>query len=139
LQGTESIIETLHRLRALGSEILIDDFGTGYSSLSYLSRLPVDILKIDRSFVLQLTARDGNASIISAVIDMARKLGLRTVAEGVETAEQLLLLQQLECDYVQGYLFSRPISAKRCRIMLERLRDQTLQAPVVSEAGLRRA
>jgi diguanylate cyclase (GGDEF)-like protein/PAS domain S-box-containing protein len=139
LQGTEAIIETLHRLRALGCEILIDDFGTGYSSLSYLSRLPVDILKIDRSFVLQLTAKDGNASIISAVIDMARKLGLRTVAEGVETAEQLLLLQQLECNYVQGYLFSRPISAKRCRIMLERLRDQTVQAPVVSEARLRRA
>jgi diguanylate cyclase (GGDEF)-like protein/PAS domain S-box-containing protein len=120
LQGTEQTIETLQRLRELGCEILIDDFGTGYSSLSYLGRLPVNTLKIDQSFVKQLISGDSHSSIIGAVIDMARKLKLRTVAEGIETPEQLLLLQQMGCDYGQGYLFSRPISARRCRQMLLR-------------------
>jgi predicted signal transduction protein with EAL and GGDEF domain len=118
--GAGQIVETLQRLRELGCAILIDDFGTGYSALSYLGRLPVDILKIDRSFVQQLSGKDGRSSIVAAVVDMSRKLKLWTVAEGIETAEQLRLLRLLGCDYGQGYLFSRPVSARRCRMMLVR-------------------
>ena len=121
MKEPERFIETLKTLRALGSQILIDDFGTGYSSLSYLNQLPVDTLKIDRAFVRDLGPENSRTPLIHAVIDMARKLNLKTVAEGVETPEQAALLTGFGCDYAQGYLYSRPISARQCRALLREL------------------
>ncbi|HEX4945115.1 MAG TPA: EAL domain-containing protein, partial [Blastocatellia bacterium] len=117
LELTESVvmerIETtsamLKQLRQLGIQLSIDDFGTGYSSLSYLARLPLDTLKIDRSFVNQMRENEENAEVVKAIIMLARALGLEVVAEGVETLEQFRQLQMLQCGYAQGYLFSRPM------------------------------
>ena len=99
----------LNELRAIGVHCSIDDFGTGYCGLSYLSRLPIDVLKIDRSFIHAMTAAD--ASIVKAIIALGHSLGLRVVAEGVETPEQLAYLAQHGCDEIQGYLFSKPVPA----------------------------
>ncbi len=103
-------VETLACLKRLGVRVALDDFGTGYSSLSYLRRFPLDSLKIDRSFTMDLTTNSEIASIVTAVIDMAHSLGLRAVAEGVETAEQEAFLRAHDCDEIQGYYFSRPIA-----------------------------
>jgi len=88
----------------------IDDFGTGYSSLSHLSRLPVDELKIDRSFIMHAHERGDDANIVMSTIELAHSMGLKVVAEGVETAEGWNLLRKLGCDYAQGYLISRPLA-----------------------------
>ena len=105
---TDAIAHRLHQLRALGVKLAIDDFGTGYSSLSYLTRLPVDIVKIDRSFVERLGGPPGDEVLVRAVVQLARSLGLRSVGEGVETPAQLERLQALGCDAAQGYLFGHP-------------------------------
>ena len=105
---TEAIGHRLHQLRALGVLLAIDDFGTGYSSLSYLTRLPVDIVKIDRSFVERLGGPPGDEVLVRAVVQLARSLGLRSVGEGVETPAQLQRLQSFGCNAAQGYLFGRP-------------------------------
>ncbi len=118
MKEPDKLIAVLKTLRAMGSQILIDDFGTGYSSLNYLNRLPVDTLKIDRSFVKELTRRSTRMAILSAMIEMARRLGLKTVAEGVETEEQASLLRAMGCDCAQGYYFSKPVSSKECRLLL---------------------
>jgi EAL domain-containing protein (putative c-di-GMP-specific phosphodiesterase class I) len=99
----------LQQLRDKGISIAIDDFGTGYSSLSYLHKFPIDALKIDQSFVRQI-ASSGGTGIVNAIIDMGRNLGLRIVAEGVETRDELLFLQSHYCDEAQGYYFSRPVT-----------------------------
>ncbi|MEV6931211.1 EAL domain-containing protein [Dactylosporangium sp. NPDC051485] len=112
MQDTDSTIETLGRLKALGVRLAIDDFGTGYSSLSYLKRFPVDILKIDRSFVDGITTERGDATLAEAVVQLGRALQLQTVAEGIETAEQWSTLQSLGCEFGQGYLFARPGAAE---------------------------
>jgi EAL domain-containing protein (putative c-di-GMP-specific phosphodiesterase class I) len=117
LELTESLVmhnfaessRQMERLKRLGVRIAIDDFGTGYSSLSYLHRLPIDILKIDRSFIENLNDPDGTGPIVEAVLSMAHTLGLRVVAEGVETGAQLNTLCQGGCDLIQGYYFSRPV------------------------------
>ncbi|WP_433075307.1 putative bifunctional diguanylate cyclase/phosphodiesterase [Dactylosporangium sp. CA-052675] len=111
MQDTDSTIETLGRLKALGVRLAIDDFGTGYSSLSYLKRFPVDILKIDRSFVDGIDTEDGDATLAEAVVQLGRALQLQTVAEGIETTEQWSTLQDLGCEFGQGYLFARPGAA----------------------------
>ena len=103
-------IATLEALRAMGLSIAIDDFGTGFSSLAYLSRLPVDILKIDRSFINDINASPEGLSLVSTMITLAHSLNLKVVAEGVETEEQSGLLRLLRCDEMQGYLFSRPMA-----------------------------
>jgi len=103
------IVPKLRRLAARGVRIGIDDFGTGYSSLSYLQRFPVDTLKIDRAFVNDIRADGGDASIVNAIIHMARGLGLDIVAEGVENDLQLRYLQRQGCHQVQGYIFSPPL------------------------------
>ena len=112
IDNVESAIQVLSQLKAKGIHLSIDDFGTGYSSLSYLHRLPVDTLKIDRSFVSQLGPSGENSEIIRTIVLLARNLGLDVVAEGVETAEQLTQLQAIGCEYGQGYFFSRPLDAQ---------------------------
>jgi diguanylate cyclase (GGDEF)-like protein len=103
-------IEKLKKLNELGVDIVIDDFGTGYSSLSYLAKLPVSTLKIDRSFIFDLEKNPKNMSIVTAIISLARSLNLKVIAEGVETEQQLQLLQLLKCDEIQGYIFSPAVS-----------------------------
>jgi len=109
MKHAESSSAVLETLRLRGIKVALDDFGTGYSSLSYLRNVPIDALKIDQSFVAQIAADRDEASIVIAVISMARSLKLRVVAEGVETLEQLAFLQAHECDEAQGYYFSRPV------------------------------
>jgi diguanylate cyclase (GGDEF)-like protein len=121
MKEPEKLIGTLQELRALGSQVLLDDFGTGYSSLSYLNRLPIDIVKIDRAFVRELSDGDRASPVIPLVVDMAKQLGLKTVAEGVETAAQAAGLFELGCDFGQGYFYSKPVSAHHCRSLLEHL------------------
>jgi diguanylate cyclase (GGDEF)-like protein len=108
LQNNEQNLALLHRLRDLGISIALDDFGTGYSSLSYLQRFPFDKIKIDRSFVANLTTQTDCVAIVSAVTGLARALDITTTAEGVETEEQLTLLRAAGCGQAQGYLFGRP-------------------------------
>lgn len=109
MKHAESAAAVLQTVRRKGIKVALDDFGTGYSSLSYLRNFPIDALKIDQSFVAQITAARDDASIVIAVISMARSLKLRVIAEGVETLEQLAFLQAHECDEAQGYYFSRPV------------------------------
>jgi len=129
IKETQKLIATLQTLRALGSQVLIDDFGTGYSSLSYLNELPISALKIDRAFVRDLSPETARRSVINAVVDMARRLGLFTVAEGVETAEQQSVLRRLGCDFGQGYFYSKPVIARDCRALLEDLRCERALTP----------
>jgi len=120
LEITESMVmddvqhstESLQALRDMGISIAIDDFGTGFSSLSYLARLPVDTLKIDRSFITNLAAGPHGLALVSTIINLGHSLALNVVAEGVETAEQSRLLALLGCDEIQGYLLSRPVPAE---------------------------
>ncbi len=102
----------LSSLRNYGMKIYIDDFGTGFSSLSYLSKLPVDIVKIDISFIRDMVKSEKGLNLVSAIISMAQKLDIKTLAEGVETAKQLEILKRFNCDYAQGYLFAKPMSKK---------------------------
>jgi diguanylate cyclase (GGDEF)-like protein/PAS domain S-box-containing protein len=109
LHDVEPVVETLHELRDLGVHLSLDDFGTGYSSLTYLTRLPIDVVKVDRSFVSQLGTGSRDASIVEMVMTMARTLDLHVVAEGVETEEQAEVLRGWGCPFAQGYLFARPM------------------------------
>jgi diguanylate cyclase (GGDEF)-like protein/PAS domain S-box-containing protein len=119
MKRAESAASVLKSLRASGVQIAVDDFGTGYSSLSYLRKFPIDALKIDQSFVRQITtARDDN-TIVTAVISMGRSLKLRVVAEGVETQEELEFLQAHQCDEAQGYFFSRPVPPQQFAALLK--------------------
>ncbi len=102
-------IEVMHKLKAKGFTFAIDDFGTGYSSLAYLKDMPVDVIKIDKSFVFGMLENHADFKIIKSIIAMVKSLGLKTVAEGVETSAQLRNLKQLECDFIQGYYYAKPI------------------------------
>jgi len=127
LEITESVlmddvdvtVATLRRLKALGVQLAVDDFGTGYSSLSYLRRFPVDVLKVDQSFVSGLGHDPEDSAIVQAVVAMGKALQLTTVAEGVETAHHLIELRELDCDVAQGYHFARPRPAEAISRMLE--------------------
>jgi EAL domain-containing protein (putative c-di-GMP-specific phosphodiesterase class I) len=118
MQGFDASVRKLHELKQLGVGITMDDFGTGYSSLSYLKLLPVDTIKIDRTFIRDLATDPNDASIVRAAIVMAHELKLQVVAEGVETEEQLAFLRQSHCDEVQGFLFSPGIGAREFEALL---------------------
>jgi len=109
MEDPEAAAELLMRIRNLGARVSIDDFGTGYSSLSYLKRLPIDTVKLDRSFVNGATSDPDDAALVMAIITLAHNLGLKVIAEGVETDEQMNFLRLLRCDEAQGYLFSKPV------------------------------
>jgi EAL domain-containing protein (putative c-di-GMP-specific phosphodiesterase class I) len=112
MEDTQVTQRTFERLGRAGIHLSIDDFGTGYSSLSYLRRLPATELKIDRSFVMDLDTSSDARAIVDAVVKLAHAIGLKVVAEGVETVQQRDILLQLGCDEFQGYLFARPMSAR---------------------------
>ena len=120
MKNPENTIVLLTELRRLGIELAIDDFGTGYSSLAYLKQLPLDRIKLDRSFVMDIENDPNDAAISAATISLAHSLGLSVVAEGVETASQFDFLKALECDVVQGYFFSRPVAAAEAEAFLRR-------------------
>jgi len=119
MQDIDHSLSLLHELKSLGIRLALDDFGTGYSSLNYLSRLPVDTLKIDRSFVIDLEESKERYDLVRNVIQMSHDLGMQVVAEGVETQAQFELLQALNCDEVQGYFISPPVSPDKFRVLLE--------------------
>ena len=112
MSDVERTVDHLHQLKALGVQLSIDDFGTGYSSLSYLKRFPIDVLKIDQSFVHDISLNPDDAAIVVSIIALAHNLKLHVIAEGVETQEQLAYLRRHGCDEMQGYYFSRPLPAK---------------------------
>jgi len=121
MSEVDESIRKLRELREMGLRMALDDFGTGYSSLAYLSRLPLDTLKIDRSFVHGMTEHADHTSIISAIISLAQALRLKVVAEGVETEQQAQLLRLLRCEQAQGFLFSRPLPLERVEALLKAL------------------
>jgi|UPI000690A381 predicted signal transduction protein with EAL and GGDEF domain/DNA-binding response OmpR family regulator len=134
MKDLQNVIPTLHRLNEIGVEISIDDFGTGYSSLAYLTTLPISELKIDRSFVRDLGMTPQSSAVVTAIIALARSLGLRVVAEGVENMRQMEVLHRLGCGMMQGFLFSRALAPEA----LEQWLQQTVlprKAPWIVDAG----
>ncbi|MAG98462.1 MAG: bifunctional diguanylate cyclase/phosphodiesterase [Alphaproteobacteria bacterium] len=123
IRDVGAAITSMQRLTERGVSFSIDDFGTGYSSLSYLTRLPIEAVKIDRSFIAKMISQQSDAAIVQAVIAMAGKLGLKVVAEGVETPQQLARLKQYNCDEVQGFLYSEPLPADDMEALLQRIAE----------------
>ena len=123
MHDPERARETLERLAAIGVGLSVDDFGTGYSSLAHLKRLPVDTIKIDKSFVLDMAEDEADEAIVRSTIELAHNLGLRVVAEGVESAAAWMRLAALGCDLAQGFHLARPLPADaRARAARERAR-----------------
>lgn len=118
MENSEVAVKMMNRLRALGIHLSLDDFGTGYSSLSYLHRLPVSNLKIDRSFISRMTESTQNSEIVRTIIKLAQNLKMKTVAEGIETEEQLEHLRRLGCEFGQGYFFSKPLQAEAASLFI---------------------
>jgi EAL domain-containing protein (putative c-di-GMP-specific phosphodiesterase class I) len=119
MKDVDHAIQTLARLKKIGVHISVDDFGTGYSSLSYLKHLPIDMLKIDRSFVMEIPASPDDMAIVTAVISMAHNLNIKVLAEGVQSDDQKTFLQASRCDELQGYFFSHPLDAEALQQMNE--------------------
>jgi EAL domain-containing protein (putative c-di-GMP-specific phosphodiesterase class I) len=113
LENQKEVANELHALRRLGVRVAIDDFGTGYSSLAYLQILPIDLLKIDRSFIQDLDLNADRAAIVDAVVAIGRSLNLQVLAEGIETEDQLTRVKAAGCSFVQGYYFSKPVPADK--------------------------
>jgi diguanylate cyclase (GGDEF)-like protein/PAS domain S-box-containing protein len=137
MQKNEKTINTLKKLKELGIAIAIDDFGTGYSSLSYLKNFPVDTLKIDRSFIRDITDNASDVSITRAIIALGQSLGLAVIPEGVETEEQKTLLQELGCSHAQGFLFGRPVTADLFAQHCNAERNGAPKSPLVQSASSR--
>jgi diguanylate cyclase (GGDEF)-like protein len=131
LQDVESVMKTIHGLKEIGVRLSIDDFGTGYSSLSYLKRLAVDKLKIDQSFVRDMSVDPDDAAIVKAIIQLGHTLQLSVIAEGVENEDQLVILRNYGCDEIQGYLYSRPLPAEEFAAFVrsEKLHSKLLNKP----------
>ncbi|PTQ88916.1 EAL domain-containing protein [Agitococcus lubricus] len=130
MQDTERAIHVLKALKTMGLNLSIDDFGTGYSSLSYLHRFPADTLKIDRSFVLGLNESHESQQIVASIISLARNLNMKVIAEGTETLAHVQQLQQLQCDFAQGYYFSKPVPAQAIEHLLSSQHTYHLISPV---------
>jgi EAL domain-containing protein (putative c-di-GMP-specific phosphodiesterase class I) len=141
MEDRPQAIQTLCQLRALGMRLSVDDFGTGYSSLSRLNTLPIDEVKIDQSFIAQLSDGGPGDTIVRATVAMAHGLGLRVVAEGVETANQLEALRDVACDEAQGYLFGRPVAADEVGTVIKAFRatDSIVRDLPVQRFGARAA
>jgi EAL domain-containing protein (putative c-di-GMP-specific phosphodiesterase class I) len=130
LQDDEQVLSVMRQVKALGVNLAIDDFGSGHASLSYLHRFPFNLIKIDRSFIQAMDKDAGAAAIVEATLALSRRLGLEVVAEGVETTEQFLHLQQLGCTYVQGFLIARPMNEEHVLPFLESFRlSDVLECP----------
>jgi sensor c-di-GMP phosphodiesterase-like protein len=120
MRDFEVTLGLLNRLRALGAGLSLDDFGTGYSSLSLLKRLPIDTLKVDRSFVSAMGVDSAGVRMVEAILQLARLFRLKVVAEGIERNEESDLLKALSCEYGQGWLFGKPLTAEACmKLLLE--------------------
>jgi diguanylate cyclase (GGDEF)-like protein len=140
MDRTESSLGVLRQLRALGVRIVLDDFGTGYSSLAYLRQLPLDTIKVDRSFVTDLDVQDPNVGIVRAVVSLAHGLGITVVAEGIETDEQARRLRELGCDMGQGYAWAHPADPVRIGAFVKaRLERKTEQRPEKKTRVVRRS
>jgi diguanylate cyclase (GGDEF)-like protein/PAS domain S-box-containing protein len=126
MEDAESTAAVLQELKTMGVQLAVDDFGTGYSSLSYLQQFPIDVLKIDQSFVHRITADPDGSSIVSAIIDMGKNLKQRVIAEGIETPEQLAFLRAHHCAEGQGYLFSHPLAAPQFAHLLQMALTETI-------------
>jgi diguanylate cyclase (GGDEF)-like protein len=135
MSNAERTIEILNKLNKLGVQLSIDDFGTGYSSLSYLHRLPFDTLKVDRSFVYPVGENGENSEILQTIVSLAKNLKMRVIAEGIETESQLQLLQNLGCDYGQGYLFSKPLPQGEMEDLLYKRHVWFPKAFIMDEIG----
>jgi len=135
IDGATAALGHLHALRARGVQVALDDFGTGYSSLAYLRRFPFDTLKIDRAFVRELMSRHDARAIVRTIIDLARTLGMHTLAEGVEEPAQLAVLREAGCHAIQGYLVARPMPLQALRQLLANWTDQSAPAAVLAPEG----
>ncbi len=124
IEDTEKVSEKLSILKKMGIKISIDDFGTGYASLRYLQKLPIDMIKIDRSFIDHINDSSNDLAIVKTIITMAENLNLKVIAEGVETQQQLNILKNLNCEYYQGYLFSKPVNCDKFVAMVKNQRKQ---------------
>jgi EAL domain-containing protein (putative c-di-GMP-specific phosphodiesterase class I) len=118
MENAETAAPLLLKLKDLDVKLYIDDFGTGYSSLSYLHQFPIDVLKIDRSFVKRIGVNGDNKEIVKAITTLAHSLDMDVIAEGVETEEQVVKLKELKCEYMQGYYFSKPLDSKKIESLL---------------------
>jgi EAL domain-containing protein (putative c-di-GMP-specific phosphodiesterase class I) len=112
MRDVESATRMLHAIKETGAKLCLDDFGTGHSSLACLHQFPIDVLKIDRSFIANVDRGRGFMALIHATAELAHNLGIRIVAEGIETAEQVAAVQSLDCEFGQGYIFSKPLMAE---------------------------
>jgi len=128
MDQSNNLLNTLHAIKTLGIQLSIDDFGTGYSSLSYLNTLPIDTVKIDKSFTDTISLNTKESPIVNTIINLAKNLNLKVIAEGAETAEQVAYLKAHGCDQVQGYYFSKPMSATEMTAMLVSGKKLTLPA-----------
>ncbi len=135
MERTDEIVELLRRIKTLGVRLAVDDFGTGYSSLSYLSRFPVDILKVDKSFVAHLGQEDGQSELVRTIVRLGESLRLDTVAEGIETPEQRVALEAMGCTYGQGFLFARPMPAAEIDALLVAQSDAIAKATATATAS----
>ncbi|MGH8371325.1 MAG: putative bifunctional diguanylate cyclase/phosphodiesterase, partial [Gammaproteobacteria bacterium] len=136
MQDTRETAEMMRRLNQLGVRLAIDDFGTGYSSLSYLRRFHIDKLKIDQSFIRDITTDPDDAAIISAIINLGKSLNVKVVAEGAETREQLEFLRRYRCDLIQGYHFSKPLPADEFSRLLRDGRKLTVEMSEINQYNL---
>jgi len=120
----DTAMNTIVSLQNMGIKVSIDDFGTGYSSLAYLRKLPIDKIKIDRSFITEVASNDSDMTIVKSMIELSHGLGKRVLAEGVETVEQLNVLRNLGCDAVQGYFINKPLPEEKLEHYLVRKSSQ---------------
>ncbi len=135
MTDVEFTISVPREFKALGAHLSVDGFGTGYSSLAYLKRFPIDILKIDQSFVRDMTHQREDAELVRAIISLAHDLRLQVIAESVETAEQLAYLLDHGCDQIQGYYFSRPLPADAFETLLTEGKKLQLVLPALSDCA----